>query len=501
MTIKPRDKDTMAMEASDVSTKATKVAARMLARQRARAALNIQRWWRGACVRCVAPHTRRAVLVQVLFRSRCERVKFTRLVAAAGCIQRRVKRFLAQARFRRQLESRRGQAALCIQRIWRGACDRRKATVLKSSRRHSAAIQIQAFFRMYLARTYLVRMIKSALELKRRIEAANKISQVWKGVVARRRFKSQRSAALAIQVAVRLALRRRRAAELKAAVHIQRKWRHCCADRAKREELHSRPLHEAAVKIQCCHRGTTARRLLASQGVLLGTNIRRDARGVSMRCEARRYLRGSWRFVVAAVCLESGCLRRHELTITSQQASALLESLGEASSTTLAAQLFLQALSIEWANGQHILSLPVTSCDAVGSNSTAGDHEKKAEGAAESLLAAAEAELQTQPPQMPWKCTTCAFLNEVSPDVCVLCDEVRDFTVQIAATPLRPSIDSSLKKKDPYQDPVPWGSSLRGTRRSNSASRGTVTSTRSRGTRSTQVSSQVQKRAVQTSRA
>merc|ERR1719359_255945 len=122
-------------KSSETDAKATKVAARMLARQRARAALNIQRWWRGARVRCVPPHTRRALLVQALFRSKREQMRFARIITASTCLQRRVRQFLAQRQLRRMLEVRQDRAVLLIQSIWRGACSRKKATMLRNSRR------------------------------------------------------------------------------------------------------------------------------------------------------------------------------------------------------------------------------------------------------------------------------------------------------------------------------------------------------------------------------
>ncbi|RWS19666.1 myosin H-like protein, partial [Leptotrombidium deliense] len=129
------------------------------------AALTIQKIWRGYKSRRYVSEIKEAI--------RCE--------TAACVVQRSVKSFLFRRRIQKQIETKKNSAALTIQKIWRGYKSRRYVFEIKETIRCEAAAQvIQRSVKSFLLR----RRIQTQVETKRN-DAALKIQKIWRGYKTR----------------------------------------------------------------------------------------------------------------------------------------------------------------------------------------------------------------------------------------------------------------------------------------------------------------------------
>ncbi|RWS23453.1 hypothetical protein B4U80_13374, partial [Leptotrombidium deliense] len=120
------------------------------------AALTIQKIWRGYKTRCIIFELNEKVKEA----NRCD--------VAARVLQRSVKSFLFRRRLQKQIETKRNDAALTIQKIWRGYQSRRYVSEIKEAiRRETAACIIQRFVKSFLRR----RKFQKQMEMNRNAAA------------------------------------------------------------------------------------------------------------------------------------------------------------------------------------------------------------------------------------------------------------------------------------------------------------------------------------------
>lgn len=333
------------------------------------AAGQIQRWWRRTahnwkvCSKEVRPVTLSAVqecatVLQRRFRARQQQLQFARARVAATTIQRWVKSLLLKKQalqhydhalkiqqwfrrltskskaFQKRVQSAsavqiqrawrifrnyhlRSRSAARIQRMWRALQIRRVAQIkqviqLAGKPRQSMALQLGRKLHAHLARA-------AAAELQKRADAASVIAWAWGAYATRRKFLRSRAAARVLQRYARIALERR-----KAAVTLQRYWR-----------------------------GAIVRQLNLTEGILLGSCVKRCGYGPVVHCEVRAWLQGAWSLSGAAVCSRSGGLQKQDIDLQAhRRATPTFVPPAEL------ARRWLQDLSIIWREGRPVLYLP-----------------------------------------------------------------------------------------------------------------------------------------------
>lgn len=221
-----------------------KVARRLLSRwaregNRLNSAQTIQKFWRGAVVRCHQRHVRScAVLVQALFRGSNQRQSFCRLRQAAGKIEiwyrSTLRRTKVKAQEQRAIESaaaytiqfawRRfhdarsdhGIAAVHIQAFWRGATGRvqvNQARFAWQDRRRDCVVTLQSSLRRMLA----------SIQVRRRRRAARKLHRFGCLLLAKIRRGAHDEAARTIQEWYIVVAMRFRVRQVQSSVEMLRK--------------------------------------------------------------------------------------------------------------------------------------------------------------------------------------------------------------------------------------------------------------------------------------
>jgi hypothetical protein len=235
-----------------------------------RAAVTIQRVVRGRQSRLrTAAYRRRVEAARVIQRAWRNYVAITGVMwakvknDAAVCIQRHYRGYIVRARARRARAERQRLAAVTIQAAERGRQGRRRADRARERRllENRAATTIQRRVRGMLARA----RVRALRELRHRRAAAVVIQRVWRGKSARNDYERQKKSVVQLQSLARgRAVRQERKRQGKAATDVQRVYRgHETRARAKvlrseRERQRAREL-EAVFLIQRYLRGWRGR--------------------------------------------------------------------------------------------------------------------------------------------------------------------------------------------------------------------------------------------------
>ena len=215
-----------------------KLARRLVEKQRA--ALTIQSWWRMVLARKqLAQKEAAAVKIQAWWRSIMTRKQVDRWEKAALVVQKNLRMVLAQHQFVAL-----NQAAITIQSAIRA----RNARIY--AERTKAALKIQSWWRMVLAKK----------ELARNQDAALKIQSWWRMVSAQRSFNKLQESALMIQSAIRGRQARLEYAQKENAIIKIQSWFRMVSQRRSYESYQLEKRNCAALKIQSWWRMKMAQR-------------------------------------------------------------------------------------------------------------------------------------------------------------------------------------------------------------------------------------------------
>jgi len=308
----------------------------------------------------------------------------------------------------------------------------------------------------------------------RREQAATKVQRSWLRWCERCRWrrwheKQQRkrlchAAAVCIQCQYRLHVTRQTDCRARAASRLSHAWRAVVERRAR---AHAAKCTAAALLIQRIVRGMFCRNRLEQDGVLVAHKEQADTRWDIVSCNARRQMQrqgfralraDGWRLVVSAGGPEHSPLWRAVLEVTAEEAIRHIASSGLHDLNGLRglpsvhmARALLDSLVVNLSNGQLVLHIaakdPEPKINSPGGQEPdiqdAGRQESDIQDSGlsdtndvPSTTASEGAHCGGSPskqhdPDSPraacplWSCAQCGLNNEVSPDVCVLCDSKR----------------------------------------------------------------------------
>lgn len=351
-------------------------------------------------------------------------VDYLRQSRAAAALQSCLRTALASHSLERKLG-----AIPRLQRCWRSHRRRLEARRWRAeqwAQRHAASTKIQAFGRGVCSRRFVL------LLRRRKIFGARKLQRWFRPL-----FQARRSAT-----------------QLLAKVYS-------VAEERVQQLIRDR----AASQLQRAIRGVLARQQLCAVGTLYLLEDRPGGGGPSTRCEVRLCLSrhegeracrhaAGWQIIASAGNVRRGPLWRNLLFVSIADANRRHSRFQAAEDVAAAKQPPLSAvartlmldLNVTVTDGQMVLQLLIMPPTFKAPKATAkavqgGDKSQEGKDATEEGDVPSEAspgvsprivevpnwrETIPQPACPAWRCNSCGLINEVSPDICVLCDVKRE---------------------------------------------------------------------------